>query len=243
MKEKGVSRTSISRTKEQEEQEKARTRIQCVLRGINELSRRRRREAGLPQLTAERPATSTARGPGERGTRAAKQEAVAGCYGGDRLEFRVGRQRAAPPSFAPPPNSPRPRPTLAGSLRFHPRSLLSLPPRSPAFPPCSSRAATYTRTFVLSRLSHNSSPNSLVPEPRGVLLRACTRLADREPGRTGMLAQVGEWISASHTWTKVDRKIAVLDWLRGLTGEIRFCEQSCNILSSVRHDSRIFNIA
>lgn len=77
MKEKGASRTSISRTKEQEELEKARTRIQCVLRGINELSRRRRREAGLPQLTAE-PPRQRREGPGERGTRAAKQEAVAG---------------------------------------------------------------------------------------------------------------------------------------------------------------------
>lgn len=160
------------------------------------LSSRRRREAGLPQLTAE-PPRQRREGPGERGTRAAKQEAVAGRYGGDRLEFRVGRQRAAPPSFASPPNPPRPRPTLVGSLRFHPRSPLSPPPYSP-------RASRPTRTLVLSRTTRPQIRSSL---NRGESCFVRTRLA----GREGMLAQVGEWISASHTRTKVDRKVAVLD--------------------------------
>lgn len=144
VKEKGVSRTSISRTKEQEEQEKARTRIQCVLRGINELSRRRRREAGLPQLTAEPPRQR--RGGRRGGRRAGDPHGKTGSgSGGDWLEFRVGRQRAAPPSFASPPNPPRPRPTLAGSLRFHPRSPLSPSPQPP-------RQDLHTHSFSLAQL-------------------------------------------------------------------------------------------
>ncbi|KAL0129846.1 hypothetical protein PUN28_001836 [Cardiocondyla obscurior] len=144
---------SISRTKEQEKQEKARTRIQCVRCGMNELSRRRRRDAGLPQLTAETFAASTdERVSGETGkkTRATKQEAAAGQYGGDRLEFRVGR-RSRP--LRPSPN-PRPRPTLAESLRLHLRFFLCSPPSTPH-----SRSSPAPRVIR----THNRSLGNLAP--------------------------------------------------------------------------------
>lgn len=150
------------------------------------------KERSRPTAADGRPATSTGEGARRAGDPRGETGSGSGALRGDRLEFRVGRQRAAPPSFAPPPNPPRPRPTLSP----FPSSVSSVSPL------CSTRDP-HAHSFSLA---HDSSPNSSLNRARGVSRR--TDLAGREPGRPGML---GEWISASHTWTKVDRKVAVLD--------------------------------
>lgn len=221
-----MSRTSISRTKEQEEQEKARTRIQCVLRGINELSRRRRREAGLPQLTADPPRQRARGGGGERGTRAAKQEAVAGWYGGDRLEFRVGRQRAAPPSFAPPPNPPRETTTYA-------RGLSPLPSSVSSVPPLRSSHTTHTHTRSLSRVTTR-------PQIRSSLNREGSLACPSRGPRTGPTRNARPSRRVDRCKPYVDESGPENSSLRLITrSKFVFASSSRNILSNERLDSQI----
>lgn len=106
---------------------------------------------------------------------------------GDRLEFRVGRQRSALPSapFAPP-NSLR-HDLRSRTLRFHsplppplsPRGSLPLASLSPSV--SVKRSSQHTRV-----LSHDSLPNLLaVPEPKSLALsaRVCLAGTPREAGR------------------------------------------------------------
>lgn len=132
---------------------------------------------------------------------------------GDRLEFRVGRQRAALPSapFAPL-NSPR------HDLRSRTLSPLLHPPRySPllrSFTPSLSLSPkraldtnTYTHTHThersFARLTPKFACSSLSRE--GGSVRVCLARGRTERSRSRMRSKVGEWIIAGHTrqrkWT------------------------------------------